>query len=103
MRVLVAEVDVDLLGLDHPGGDQHPFEEPVGVGLQVVAVLERAGLALVGVDGHQPGAGLLPDQPPLLPRAEPRAAEPAEPRGLDRGDQLLSGVRLPSRHSRSRR
>ena len=87
--VFVAEVDIDLLGLDSPCGDEHPFEETVGVGLQVDTVLERAGLALVGVDGHQAGLRALPDHLPLLRRAEPRPAEPAEAGGLDRRDHVV--------------
>jgi hypothetical protein len=50
VRVLVAEVDPAGLGLDGVGGDQHAFQHAVRLLLQAVAVLEGAGLALVGVD-----------------------------------------------------
>jgi hypothetical protein len=44
--VLVAQVDVDRVDADRPRGDQHALEEAVRIALEVVAVLERAGLAL---------------------------------------------------------
>ena len=77
-RVLVAQVDVDGLGLDRPGGDQHAFEELVRLALQVVAVLEGAGLALVAVDRHQARAGLGAHEGPLAPGREAGAAEAAQ-------------------------
>src|SRR6185295_10245100 len=46
-RVFIAQVDVDLGDADRPRGDQHPFQETVRVALEVPAVLEGAGLALV--------------------------------------------------------
>ena len=49
------------------------------VALQVVAVLERAGLALVGIDRQQPGGRFLADELPFHPRAEPRSAQPRSP------------------------
>ena len=84
LRVLVAQVDVDLGRLDHPGGDQHAFEEAVRVGFEKIAVLEGAGLALVGVDRHQPRRRLLPHQAPFAPGRKPGAAEPAQPGMLER-------------------
>ena len=47
------------------GADQHAFEEAVGIGVEVVAVLEGAGLALVAIDGHEAGAGLAADGAPF--------------------------------------
>ena len=58
--VLVAQIDVDGRGLDRPGGDQRALEEPVRVALEIVAVLEGAGLALVGVDREIARLRLLP-------------------------------------------
>ena len=62
MRILVAEIDIDLARLDGPGADQHPLEEAVRIGLEEIAVLEGSGLALVGIDRHEawPGSGAPP-------------------------------------------
>ncbi len=92
LRVFVAQIDVDVGGLDHPGGDQHPFEKPVRVGFEKIAVLEGAGLALVAVDREQPRRRLLAHQPPFAPGRKPGAAEPAQPRMLERLDQLLAAA-----------
>src|SRR2546428_676138 len=50
LGVFVADIDVGLAGVDHPGGDQHALDEPVRIALEIVAVLERARLAFVGID-----------------------------------------------------
>ena len=76
--VLVAQVDVDGFGAHHLGGDQQAFEEAVRVALQVMAVLEGAGLALVDVDGHQPGRGLIAHDAPLAPGRKSGAAQAAQ-------------------------
>src|SRR5215469_11896044 len=39
LGIFVADVDVDVRRLDHPGRDQHAFDEAVRVLLEVVAVL----------------------------------------------------------------
>src|SRR5829696_9000127 len=80
LRVLVAKIDVDGLRLDRPCADQHSFEEAVRIGLEVVAVLEGAGLALVGVDGHQARTGFRAHEAPLAPGREPGPAESAQAR-----------------------
>ena len=89
LRVFVAQVDVNLGRLDHPGGDQHAFEHAVRVGFEKVTVLEGAGLALVGVDGQQPGRRLLTHQTPLAPSRKPGAAEPAQAGVFEDLDQFL--------------
>ena len=76
-RVFVTKIDVDLGRADHVRTDQHPFQEPVRIGVEEVAVLERAGLALVGVHRHQPRPGLAPHGAPFAPGREPRAPEAA--------------------------
>ncbi len=88
LRVFVAQIDIDIGGLDHPGGDQHPFQKPMRVGFEKIAVLEGAGLALIGVDREQPRCGLLAHQSPFAPGRKPGAAEPAQPRMFERLDQL---------------
>ena len=55
-----------------------PSRKRCGSRLEVVAVLEGAGLALVGVDRHQPRRRLGAHQRPLAPGREAGAAEPAQ-------------------------
>src|SRR5688572_27184194 len=86
--VFVAQVDVDVLDADRPCGDEHPFDEAMRVALEVVAVLERAGLALVDVHRHEPWSRLGAHDAPLAPRGEAGAAQAAQARvfhGLDDG------------------
>src|ERR1700736_1430068 len=59
LGIFVAQVEIDVGSLDRPGADQHALEHAMRIGLEIVAVLEGAGLALVGVDRHQPRALLL--------------------------------------------
>ena len=98
-RVLVAQVDVDGVDADRPRGDQHAFEEAVRVALEVVAVLERAGLALVDVDRHQPRRGLGAHDLPLAPGGKAGAAQAAQRRVLHRRD---APPRACARRRRSR-
>ena len=48
------------------------------VALEVVAVLEGAGLAFVDIDGHQPRRRLRAHDAPLAPRRKPGAAQAAQ-------------------------
>ena len=50
----------------------------MGIGFEIVAVLEGAGLALVGIDRHQARLGLGADEPPLAPGRKPGAAKTAQ-------------------------
>src|SRR6185369_6129930 len=75
-----------------PRGDQHALDEPVRITLEVVAVLERAGLALVDVDGHQPRRGLGADDLPLASGREAGAAEAPQRRGLELRDDRVDGA-----------
>ena len=90
LGIFVADVDVDLGRFDHPGGDQHAFEEAVRIEAEIVAVLERAGLALVGVDRHQARAWLGAHQRPLAAGRKAGAAEAAQPGVADDLDQLVA-------------
>ena len=84
--VLVAQIDVDVVDADRPRGDQHAFEEAVRIALQIIAILERARLAFVDVDGHQPRRGLGAHDLPLAADRKPGAAQAAQARilhGLD--------------------
>ncbi len=78
--VLVAQVDVDVLDAHGPRGDQHALEEAVRVALEVVAVLERARLALVDVDRHEPRARLgAHDASTCAPTGKPAPPRPRRP------------------------
>ena len=87
--VLVAQVDPDRVDAGGPGRDQHAFEEAVRVALQAPAVLEGAGLALVGVDRHQPRRRLRAHDAPLARGRESGATEPAQPGAVQLGDQVV--------------
>ena len=87
--VFIAHVDEDLLGLHRPRGDQHALQKLVRLLLQVDAVLEGAGLALVAVDRHHARALLGAHQAPLASRRETRAAEPAQAAVGKRRDHVL--------------
>src|SRR5262249_27617765 len=50
LRVFVTQIDVNVSRLDHPSRDQHPFEKPMRIGLEKIAVLESARLAFVAID-----------------------------------------------------
>src|SRR5262249_18737042 len=71
--VLVADVDVGGPGLDGVTRQDDAFEHLVRVLLHQDAIVEGAGLALVGVDAHVDGAGVvLPPEGPRGPAAERR-------------------------------
>ena len=73
--VFVPQVEVDGVHVHHVGGDQRPLQEAVGVALQVVAVLEGAGLPLVDVHHHPPRRRLPAHDAPLAAHRETGAAE----------------------------
>src|SRR6266852_9721401 len=72
--VFVAQVDVDLVDADRPRRDERAFDEAVRIALEIPAVLEGAGLALVDVDRHEPRRRLCGDRFPFAPRRKARAA-----------------------------
>ena len=79
-RVFVAQIDVDLVDADGPRRDQHAFEEAMRVALEIVAILERAGLAFVDVDGHEARRRLGAHDLPFASRQEnPRRPGRAAP------------------------
>ena len=79
LGIFVAQVEIDRFRLDRPGGDQHALKHLVRFGVQIVAVLERAGLALVRIDRHQARTRLSAHKAPLLPGREPGAAQATQP------------------------
>jgi hypothetical protein len=90
LGIFVTQVDIDVLRLDHPGGDQHALDETVRIAAKVIAVLEGAGLALVAVDGHQARTFFRTHQGPLASGGKARAAKPAQAGIVDRLDHLLA-------------
>ena len=80
LLVLAADVDEGAVRVGGVGGDDHPLHEHVGGLLHQLAVLERAGLGLVGVADevlvHRP----LGDEGHLLAHREARAAAAAHAR-----------------------
>ena len=76
--VLVTQIDSASVNTHHPGCDQQPFQKPVRVALQIGAVLEGAGLALVNVHGHQARRGLLAHDAPFAPGGKTGPTQPAQ-------------------------
>ena len=63
------------------------------IGLEIVPILEGAGLALVGVDGHETRSRLGAHEAPLAPGRESGAAEAAQIGILERLDDVLDRSR----------
>ena len=104
VRVLAADEDERLVGADRVGADDHPLDEQMRVLLHQLAVLERAGLGLVGVADevlvHRP----LGDEGHLLAHREAGAAAAADARVEHLLQHVLPGPsRAPCAASRSRR
>src|SRR5690606_34118041 len=88
--IFVAQVDIDFGDADGPCGDQHAFQETMRIALEVVAILERAGFALVDVHRHQARLGLRTDDAPFAPRGEARATQATQARVLHFDDHLFA-------------
>src|SRR5207247_5862265 len=93
--VLVTKIDVDLVDADRPGRDERALDEAVRIALEIPAVLEGAGLALVDVDRHQARRRLRGDRFPLAPRRETRTAESPQARLFHDGADVLALSRAP--------
>src|SRR5512147_1492905 len=91
--ILIAHIEVDALGMDRPSRDQRAFEHRVRLALEIEAVLEGAGLALVAVDGHQSGTRIGPHDLPLAPGGEPGAAQASQPSIGKFGDDRIHVTR----------
>ena len=76
--VFVAQVEVDRRRVDGERARQRAFEHPVRRGLQIVAVLEGARLAFVGVDHEVARRGAGAHRLPLARGREAGAAQPAQ-------------------------
>jgi hypothetical protein len=64
----------------------------VRIEAEIIAILERAGLALVGVHRHQPRALLGAHELPLAAGRKARAAKPAKAGVADDLDELVAGA-----------
>jgi hypothetical protein len=86
---LAPQVDERLMAADRVGRHDGALDQGVRVALEQLHVLERARLALVGVD-HQVGrlAGPLGQEPPLHAGGEASPAAPAQARVLDHLHEL---------------
>ena len=91
--ILVPNIDVGVAGVDHPGGDQHAFDEAVRIAFEIIAILERAGLTLVGIDRKQPRRRLGTHKAPFAPGREAGAAEPAQSGIAHRLDDVFAAAR----------
>ncbi len=89
LGIFVADIEISLRRLDHPGGDQHALDEAVRIALEIMAVLEGAGLALVGVDREHARGRLGAHQRPFAPGGKSGAAEAAQAGVADDLDQLI--------------
>ena len=90
LGIFVAHVHIRIRRLYHPGGNQHALDEAVRVLLEIVPILERAGLAFVGVDREQPRRRLGAHQRPFPPGRKSGTAQPAQPRVADDLDQFVA-------------
>ena len=86
-----------MLGFDEPRRDRQALDEQVRPQLHDVAVLDRARLALVGVDDDDARTGELDDGRPLAERREAGAAVADEPRRLELRKHGLVRVLCPQR------
>ena len=71
-------------------GDEDSLEEPVRVPAQIVTVLERAGLAFVGIDAEIAWPGLAADDVPLPAGRKAGPAQTAQT-GIVEGRQQVDG------------
>src|SRR6266550_2991930 len=90
LGIFIADVDVDVGCLDHPRSEQRAFDETVRIQAEIMAILERAGLALVALHRHQPRRRLLAHQRPLPSRGKSRATEAAQIRIADDLDDVVA-------------
>ena len=90
--ILIAQIDVDVGGLHDPRGDQHSFEEAMGIAFEIIAVLERAGLAFVGIHAHQARGRFRTHDAPLTPRGEARSTKTAQTGLADRRNDLFAAA-----------
>ena len=94
---LAAYIDECVPDVQRIGGDQHSFDELMRCVLEDPAILERAGLAFVGVAAQVDHRALLVDERPFGADREVSPAAPPQSRLRDfplhvRGSQRLQGL-----------
>src|ERR1700751_1438403 len=87
--IFITDVDISVGGLDHPSSDQHALDEPMRIAFEIKSILERAGLAFVGVDGEQPRRRFSADQRPFASGGKAGATEAAQSCIADDFDDLV--------------
>ena len=94
VRELAPDVDVGGMGADGVGRDEDAFQQHVGIVFDDGPVLERSGLALVGVAAQIDGlVGILGQEAPFHAGAETGPAPAAQVRVLDLGGDVFRGER----------
>src|SRR5208337_2038491 len=79
IAVFSPDVDIALVGADSKAGDDHPFDQLVGIVFEQWPVLAGSRLALVGVADNVLGIGrLFGYETPLHAGVEPRPTPPSE-------------------------
>src|SRR5437588_1881408 len=94
--ILPADVEEGVLHLERIGGDEDPLDQLMGVLVDEVAVLEAAGLGLVGVDAEVAGEHVAGEERPLRPGGEAGPSAAPQPAELHLLDDLV-GSALPQR------
>ena len=104
VAVFAAQVDQPAARADQPGGDAHALDHRVGMAREQHAVLEGAGLALVGIAHHHVlAARRLAAQRPFQPGGKARAAAAAQVALLHLGQHARDAARQRRRQCRARR
>ena len=88
--IFVADIEIGVGGLDDPGGDQHAFDKAVRIAFEIIAILERARLALVAIDREQPRRRLGAHQRPFASGRKAGAAEAAQAGIADDLDEVVA-------------
>jgi len=89
-RVLVAQVDINDRRPGGVGRNNRPFDHLMGVFFHQDAVVERARLALVGIDAEIDGSRMVLGQKgPLDPGGKTGPAAAPQPAGFDQLDHFL--------------
>ena len=78
--IFVAQIEIDVRRLDHPGREQHALDEAMRIALEIIAILEGADLAFVAVDRHQARAFFRAHQRPFAAGRKSGAAKSAQTR-----------------------
>ena len=92
--VFIAQINVDGINAHHLRRNQHAFQEPMRVMLQIRSVFESAWFAFVDVDSHQTRGYLITHDAPLATRRKTSSTQAAQAR-VFHGFQNGLGVVMP--------